>query len=402
FFPLEAKHYSGDTLFGLLLPVLAVWALEPPTDATVIRSRRMLAWWLAATIGHWLAYGSLFVAPACAVALLVVTWQRAGARTAMLAMLPGFLLVASFGAHYWLSMQFTLHNKGLQDYWWHAFPPAEAGVTQTLAWFGSRFPALARNPGGTRLWAAFWIAAIAGMALAFRHHRALGLVLVSVPISAFVFAGFGLVPLEERLSLWMLPSLYIAMAITVDRVRTAAAMAVAVVTVIVSVDIARAGVQELRLRPRSNHNLDDRAGVRFLMTQRQPGDVLVTMRMGLPAVWWYAGADVPALEARHHVPGSECRASDLATALNGKTRVALYLGFASDVPEGLQKLVLDTLSSRGTMTAYKRVAEEGVAAVFDLREPPVPWGTLVTPEGTVAGPVVRPPGCIGFFQQTRW
>ncbi|MCM3880191.1 MAG: hypothetical protein ND807_08795, partial [Vicinamibacterales bacterium] len=47
FFPLEAKHYSGDTLFGLLLPVLAVWALEPPTDATVIRSRRMLAWWLA-------------------------------------------------------------------------------------------------------------------------------------------------------------------------------------------------------------------------------------------------------------------------------------------------------------------------------------------------------------------
>ena len=37
----------------------------------------------------------------------------------------------------------------------------------------------------------------------------------------------------------------------------------------------------------SKHGLDDRAAVRWLMRQRQPGDAVMTTRLAWPAVWWY-------------------------------------------------------------------------------------------------------------------
>ena len=152
------------------------------------------------------------------------------------------------------------------------------------------------------------------------------------------------------------------------------------------------------------------------MTQRQLGDALVTTRMGLPAVWWFAPADVgppnlgrrhadggPIVEARHHWPGPDCRASDLTAAIDGQSRVALYLGFASRTTEGFQELALDTLSARGKLIAYRTVAEEGVAAVFDLRQAPQPWTVIVTrPGGTALKDLPRARGCVGFYPATRW
>jgi hypothetical protein len=153
------------------------------------------------------------------------------------------------------------------------------------------------------------------------------------------------------------------------------------------------------------------------MAQRQPGDVLVTMRMGLPAVWWYAGVNVappnfgrayeldgsPILEVHHRWPGPECKSDDLTRALEGKTRVALYLGFDSRFTPGFQELVLDSLSVRGRMIAYRTIAEQGIAAVFDLRQPPRPWTVVLTsPGGTALREVPRTAGCVGFFPAARW
>lgn len=417
FFPLEVKQYSGDAFFGLLLPAFAIWALEPVESGGVLRWPRLLAWWLVASAGQWLAGGALFAAPACVAVIFVVVLQRAGLRNALRAVMPGILLVASFSIHYWLSMRHALQSEYLQSWWWHAFPPADAGLVQTITWLASQIPALAGNPGGTSMWLAFWIAAPAGAGLALRRRLSLGLLLIALPLSAFFFAALRLVPLEERLSLWLLPALYLAIALAAAQWRPRIAIVVALIALIVCGDIVRTGVHRLRLRPRSNHNLDDRSGLRFLMAQRQPGDVLVTVRMGLPAVWWYAGVNVappnlgrtyqqdgaPVLEARHYWPGPECRAVDLTAALDGRSRVLVYLGFDSRSPEGLQELVLDTLSARSRLTSYRKIAEEGLAAVFDLRQPPQSWTVLVTrPGGMALKDVTRPAGCVGFFPGTRW
>ncbi|HEX7778475.1 MAG TPA: hypothetical protein VF424_04515, partial [Vicinamibacterales bacterium] len=70
----EAKHYTADIFFALLLPAVAVWAAE--AAARPDRRRRTLVWWAAAAAGHWFAYGALFVTPACAICLWVFVWRR--------------------------------------------------------------------------------------------------------------------------------------------------------------------------------------------------------------------------------------------------------------------------------------------------------------------------------------
>src|SRR2546423_1771734 len=140
------------------------------------------------------------------------------------------------------------------------------------------------------------------------------------------------------------------------------------------------------------------------------------MRNGLPAIWWYAGVNVAPpnlgrtyeqdgaviLEVRHRLWGRDCRAPELTAALEGKTRVAIYLGFDSRITAGFQELVLDMLSARGSMTAYRIVAE-GIAAVFDLRQPPKSWTVVLTrPGGTALTDVPRAAGCVEFIPAARW
>jgi len=210
---------------------------------------------------------------------------------------------------------------------------------------------------------------------------------------------------------------------TARRNWTAAVVAVAfaVPASLVSIDIVERGRNSLIVRG-DNHGLDDRRGLRFLMTQRQPGDVLLTTHFGLPAVWWYGGIDIsgpkggsrfardggPIFELRHVGFGAErCRIrrplTELDEALAGSNRAAVYLGFESNTPAGFQERVLDELSRRGTVIAFRRIGSEGVAAIFDLRLPPqpsiesAPW-----PPGSRLKQVPRPPGCVGARLAERW
>jgi hypothetical protein len=324
-----------------------------------------------------------------------------------------------------------LHSEALRSYWWWGLPPASAGPPGTLQWLALRLKPLAGNPGGTPLWITFWLTAACGIGVAVRSNRPLGLVLMTVPASAFLLAALRIVPLAERLSLWIVPALYMGVGIAADASirlgRNAFAnrqwrgCAVAVLgTIIVlrlSADIFRRGKDDLTNKPRSNHSLDDRAALRFLRTRSQPGDVLATVHMGLPAVWWYGGLSVadptngainprdgsPVLEITHHLPGPECSSANLKSALAGRSRVAVYLGFDSRNPEGLQELVLDTLSQLGTLTTYRSIAEDGQAAIFDLRLAPKPWTVIVASvSGRPLPNIPRPPGCIGFQTAGRW
>jgi hypothetical protein len=449
FFPMESKPYSADVFWALLLSMLAVWAIEPATDGPAphtpdpgIHTWRAAIWWLTAAVGQWLGNGGLFVVPGCTVVLCAFAWRRAGWRHAFLVALPGLVWLASFGLHYELSMRHTLHSEYLRNYWWWGLPPASGGPLDTLRWLVQQLEPLARNPGGTPLWITFWLAAACGIGVAVHDNRPLGLVLLTVPAAAFLLAALGLVPLADRLSLWIVPALYMGVGITADAsirlgrkalthagysagrmpwdfhrgLLTGVAVLGAVLVFRLSADIVQRGEYDLINKPRSNHSLDDRTAMRFLRARWQPGDVLATVHMGLPAVWWYGGLSVadpakgsinprdgsPVLEIRLH-GGPECSSGDLKSALAGRSRVAVYLGFDSRNPEGLQELVFDTLSQLGTLTTYRAVAEEGQVAIFDLRLPPKPWTVIVSSVGGTPLPVIRrPPGCAGFHAAIRW
>ena len=385
----EVKHYTADVFFGLLLPCLAAWAIEAETNDE--RMRRVWFWWCAAAVGHWFANGALIVSPACAAVLCAAVWRRDGSRAALWSSIGGVLWAGSFVLHYLISIRHTLTSTFLRTTWAAELLPPSLGVTGTLRWLLDRVEPLAFNPGGTTLWLAFWGSAICGWALTRR--RSLGIALAVVPLSAFAAAA--VVPLHQRFSIWIVPALYAGVALLIDRGVAAARDGVvrrqwAVLTIAAVVlyiqfrlvsDILTRGRVELTVRHGSTekHQLDDRAAVRWLMSQSEPGDALVAMHLTLPAVWWYgmipisdaagSGSVLPGGGAVYEVaPTADCSARQLEGALKHHRRVLLYLGF--DVVPGFDVVLLRSLGELGGMTAHRDFATLGRAAVIDRRQPP--------------------------------
>ena len=315
FYVLELKQYSSDIFWSLLLPALAVWAAEAPAGDPDARpgsafalSRRATVWWLVAAVAQWFSNGALLVMPACAIALIAAVWRRSDSRAAMRAAAPGLIWVVSFGLHYVSALRYTVGSDYLQGYWSFALPPASAGVGGTFAWLASQLGPFAVKPGGATVWVTFWIAVVAGIALLIRDRFALALVIGLIPLSAFALAAFRLAPLYERLSLWVVPALYLAIAAAADegvallRARwderrwlgVGLAAIAASLGFGASIDLVVQGYGDMRVgRPRSsNHSLNDREALRWLTSRRQPNDSLVTTRLGLPAAWWYGGIPI--------------------------------------------------------------------------------------------------------------
>jgi hypothetical protein len=436
FYALEAKPYSSDVFWALLLPVVAMWAIDSPQDSPVFVKRASL-WWVLAAIGQWFGYGALFVTPGCAAVLCLTAWMRGGSRLALLVASPSVAWLLSLGVHYSWTIRYASHSSYLRQYWWWAFPPEHAGIGSTLRWLALQLKPLALHPAGTSQWLQLWLLAIYALVVSIRRRPGFGLVLISVPVSAFTLAALRVVPLGDRLAVWVVPSLYLAVAVATDdaleRIRRGfvkrewrnafVGVVVAVIAARLCGDVLDRGYRNITVFQRSNHELDDRAGLRLLMAQHQAGDVFLTTQLGLPAVWWYAPVTIaeptagrinpvdgaPVFEARLVQPGSDsCRTSDqtseLRAATKGMRRILVYLGFESKNTPGLQELILDSLSELGRMTSYRRVADHGFSAVFDLTQTPETW-TVILPKPSVvepAAPVIRPAGCIGIRQAHRW
>jgi hypothetical protein len=429
FFTLELKHYSADAFWALFLPALGAWALE--ADGSSNLTRRVAVWWTVAVVGQWFGNGALFVTPACAVVLFIECWRR-GWRVALWTSIAGLAWLASFGLNYALVLRHARGNAYLQNFWAFAFPPASAGVAGTLQWLLGQFEPFAAKPAGSGLWIMFWVASASGIIFAITTRRALGLMLATVPLSALALALLRLVPTVERLTLWVIPALYVGVGLCADAslslgrrncsrgrpARLVFAVAAAVTAIAVCVDVFHRGVVALEARPHSNYGLDDRRSVRFLMAVRRPGDVLMTTHFGLAAVWWYGRLDIsgpdrggslhdgtPIFEVGHLPPGPNCDqgADEMNAALGDHSRVVVYLGFRTNVePPGFDSLVLDHLSRRGALVGYQRYADDSRIAVFDLGTAPVVKPIIPLERGSHPAQVPDATDCVGAKPARRW
>ncbi len=414
----ELKHYTADVLFGLLLPFVAVWAIE--AGSMVDRARRGWLWWCAAAIGHWFANGALLVTPSCAIVLFVAMWRRDGRRAAIWFAIGGFIWLVSFAVHYQISIRHTLGNTYLREYWGAEILPPALGLAGSLRWLLERLEPLALNPGGTTLATALWTSAICGWALSMRR---LGFPLAAVTVSAFAFAS--VVPLYGRFSIWMIPAMYAGVALLIDRcvaVSTdaftrrrwalfAAAVLVLLVPFRLAWDIVARGKVDIEARHGATHKhqLDDRAAVRWLMSQRQPGDALITMHLALPAVWWYGKISIadeagaggsqedgsPVLKV---VYANDCPSRQLEDALKGHRRALVYLGF--DVVPGFDRLLLDNLAQLGGLAAHREFSRLGWAAVIDLTMPAS--GSMPRLDRSAIAEPNAAVGCVGVQRAARW
>jgi hypothetical protein len=431
----ELKHYSADMCFALLLPALAAEGVR--RSPTRVRPQYTYAyWWGVAAIAQFFGNGALFVTPACAVVIVAVALSRSGVRAAVHAALPGVVWLAAFAVNYTITLRPARGSEFLQGYWAFALPPASAGVVETVRWIGERLVPFARKPGGAAFGLVFWGAAVAGFAVARERQRPLALLNLTVPLSAFALAAVGVLPFFERLVLWVVPALYVGVALLADRSVPAAVAAVRLkpdainvkvatdvtvapgvsriyatsialfIAVVVCADVVYHGLDDLRARPQNaNHQLDDRAAVRWLAAQQRPGDVWMTTRLALPALWWYGDSAIgPQLEASYAAPGSAgCRSADLRDALKGVRRVIVYFGFRfDDVPKGFDDLLLERLADIGSLVAYRPFADAGRAAIVDLTEPSRrDRSRLVRPDATEEDARVKLDGCIAVRPALR-
>jgi hypothetical protein len=422
----EVKHYSADVFAALLLPALAAWALED--DGPVERVRwRWTRWWTVAALAQWFANGAVLVTPACAGLLALTILRRHGIAAAARFAAIGVLWLVSFAAHYELALQFTHHSRYLWSYWADGVPPDSLGPLAILGWMAARLGPLADSPGGTSFVLLFWGAGALGLALT--STRALGAMFATVPLSAFALAALRVVPLQDRVSLWLAPSLYLGIALFMDEGlawirggwrrrswgRAAAGVVLVAITLPVAADIIERGRASLDLGPprESNHAVDDRGAVQWLMRERQPGDALVTTRLGWPALWWYGAIPVRSNVAGGRLPdgsvmyqaGAERTTMDcgrqLHESLRGHSRVIVYVGFP-DMPYEFFALALDQLSQIGTVTEVREFTPLSRIAIVQLHERS-PRGPVRPSQVTdeTGGPSL-PEGCLTVRRARRW
>jgi hypothetical protein len=309
----------------------------------------------------------------------------------------------------------------LSGYWASSFPPAGIGIVGTFRWFWQQLAPLGVKPIGTGYGAWFWMAAAIGLATAPRYPLAFRMVFGLVPLSAFLLASIRLVPMSERLGLWFVPAVYVGVAMAAE---TAAALlrrpwtlqhwarlaagAVAVsLWMALAVDVYQQGTIYIALRPySSNHELDDRAAVAWLVRQRHPGDVWMAPYLTLPAIWWYAGADgsSPAVEASFEGGKASCGVRDLAgwVKSSGARRALVYLGFGADLPQGFVDTLIPRLTTFGSVAGY-RTFQTGHALIVDFQTPstgPIALDALTRP--TEPGSQPRESGCITITPARRW
>ena len=365
----EVKHYSADVCFALLLPALAAWAVE---------ADQVLFWWIVAIVAQWFANGALFVTPACALTIVAAVWVRRGRGAALSAAAPGAIWLAMFAANYLLVLRPAETSEFLQTYWQSQFP-AGGGLVPTLRWIGARLVPFAVKPAGTGVGLLLWGAAAVGFAASTGRRRVLALMFATVPLSGFLLTALHFVPFFERLVLWMVPAMFVGVALLADFRDGArhvpgtclAPVTIAIVAVICA-DVTYRGLDDLHDRPKNTHHrLDDREAVRWLAARIQPGDVLLTTHLALPAIWWYAPTNVvsgtPLLEANYRNP-DECAANDLPRALGDSTRVVVFFGFRfDDVPRWFDDLLLNELADIGQMTAYRGFDGVSRVAIIDRR-----------------------------------
>jgi hypothetical protein len=431
FFTLELKHYSGDTFWALLLPALAAWSLEHAENPR--RANPSIAmWWFVAAVGMWFGNGAVFVAPGCAVALVLVSWRRGGWRRACWSAVPSLVWFASFAADYTLVLRHALANPVLDEYWAFAFPPVKEGIVATVRYLASVAEPFAVKPVGSGFPFLFWIAWATGVVIALLRHQTLGLMIATVPVSMVVLALLHIIPIFERLSLWTVPSLYIGVGLCADaavwlvRIRRGkpllrygigAIAGIAALTVAFSV-VWRGGWVIVAKAHHSNYDLDDRNSIRRLLADHRAGDAIATTHFGLVALWWYGefsiadGHHVDRLpdgssvfELRHVPPEGDCTSAnaELESALRGRDRVSVYLGFRMNVlPEGFDALVMRELRRRGTLVAFKPYANKSEVAIFDVGGAPAREQDRSDPlaEGTGSAPIAD--GCVTVVPARRW
>ena len=217
----EAKQYSSDVAVALLVLVLAVQALG--------RQRPRL-WPLTAVgvVGVWCSHPAVFVLGGASLVLVLAPAVRRDLREAARRAVLLLPWVLSFAASYVLVLRRLQDSTVLARYWGPTYPRGPGD----LGWPVRRLLALADNPLHWALPVLGLLLTAYGAVLLARRDARAAAALLACGLVGTVAAAVRAYPLADRLALWLVPVVLLALAGGVPAGRGPVARAGALVVVV--------------------------------------------------------------------------------------------------------------------------------------------------------------------------
>jgi hypothetical protein len=345
FFGTEAKQYSSDVTIAIALLVTAL-ALETRTLTT----RRIVAAIVAGALAVWFSQTAVLVVAGLGAAMLIDALASRDRRTVARVA----CIVCAWGGSALASTLVALHRlppgtrKFMSIFWADGFWPLSLRHPSSVLWpfrqiariMGEQLalPGALAVPAGVCVIAALWIT--------WQRDRRIAMLLAAPFVVAVGASAAQLYPFEERLVLFLIPSLLLLTALGFTELARALrsprrfALAAAAATMFVAAIDAGA----VRAAPPVYRREEITPAIAYLVQHRRPTDALYVYYGAGPAFQFYASREsIPAVSyslggCHRGVPRSYLSELD---AFRGRARV--WVLFAHDLPR---------LREREMMTGY--------------------------------------------------
>jgi hypothetical protein len=206
----EAKQYGVD----VAVVVGLAWFLPRLLDGP-LTTQKSLWWGATAVVLVWCSFPAAFVAGGVSLVVVVVRFHRRQRRGLAVFVVSSLYWVVSFAIEYAVSLRQLHSNGGLEGYWSFAFPPRPFGLGVTLSWFGHDVRAVANYPWDLAVFPLVATLLIVGVATLLWRRPPLGM-LIALLVVVLVVAGIAHdYPLADRMVLFSLPFVCLALAATV-------------------------------------------------------------------------------------------------------------------------------------------------------------------------------------------
>ena len=283
----EVKQYSGDVLATLLLMLMAL-CLD--RSEQVSRKQR----WLLATAGAALVWFSQAAVLVIAAEIAVLVWHRRGQPRRIADSATVFVAWAfSAGTAAFVSAQSVGPDMGpyLKQYWAAGFMPLSLNSLTATLWpwdqlmsmLGAGAPASLGFPVP-----AFALAVVAlGFAVLWNRQRLFAACLL-VPIAATIAAAiFQQYPFSDRLVLFLVPALLLALAAGVDAARRFMSRFSRPAGIASYALLAGTFLSPCISTPPPYHTEDMKPVLEYLRGRRKPDDKIYAYYAAAPATAWY-------------------------------------------------------------------------------------------------------------------
>jgi hypothetical protein len=381
----EFKAYSADACAVLVLIGSAAAVLTRPAPR-----RGAWAWWSIAAVAGWFSMAAILVTPGLGLVLVVTILRRHGWRSALEAGLAGVIWLFSFALHYLLALRHAAGDPFFVDWFdGSGFPARSAGLWGLASWVADRPAALVASPLALSpaLTVPLWVLVMIGIAAAGARRLAYGALLAVPIVSGFALALLRVAPLDDRLALWLVPVLFLAVAVAADgiviaigawwRRRRGLAVGASVLAGALAVGAGMAvwtpATEAVRPMP-TRDLVDDREAVDRIDRIHRPGDVLLVMKPSIYAVHWYGQDRLPVRAFVVEAAGPGCDPAALRGLMAGQRRALVYIGHKAG-PVPYKAVTVARLAELGDVMAVPLgdgVGGPGAGVLYlvDLTSPP--------------------------------